>query len=75
MRKITSTSIVTLDVDGTEYPALVREKQRDFIKNRLPACGLPCGIPDREASRHRGPAILWRFPRCEGFQCGVRSQP
>jgi large subunit ribosomal protein L25 len=22
-------------VDGTEYPALVREKQRDYIKNRL----------------------------------------
>lgn len=33
--KITSSSLVTLDVDGTEYPALVREKQRDFIKNRL----------------------------------------
>jgi large subunit ribosomal protein L25 len=26
---------VTLNVDGTEYPALVREKQRDYIKNRL----------------------------------------
>jgi large subunit ribosomal protein L25 len=26
---------VTIDVDGTEYSALVREKQRDFIKNRL----------------------------------------
>lgn len=35
LAKITSSSIVTLDVDGTEYPALVREKQRDFIKNRL----------------------------------------
>jgi len=33
--KITSSSIVTLDVDGTEYPALVREKQRDYIKNTL----------------------------------------
>ena len=33
--KISSSSIVTLDVDGQEYYALVREKQRDFIKNRL----------------------------------------
>ncbi len=33
--KITSSSLVTLDVDGKQYPALVREKQRDYIKNRL----------------------------------------
>ena len=33
--RITSSSLVTIDVDGTEYPALVREKQRDYIKNRL----------------------------------------
>ncbi|HEX2998454.1 MAG TPA: 50S ribosomal protein L25 [Anaerolineales bacterium] len=33
--KLTSSSLVTIEVDGTEYPALVREKQRDFIKNRL----------------------------------------
>ncbi len=33
--KITSSSLVTIQLDGTEYPALVREKQRDFIKNRL----------------------------------------
>jgi len=33
--RITSSSLVTLEVNGTEYPALVREKQRDFIKNRL----------------------------------------
>ncbi|MCC6300682.1 MAG: 50S ribosomal protein L25 [Anaerolineales bacterium] len=33
--KITSSSLVTLDVEGKQYPALVREKQRDFIKNRL----------------------------------------
>jgi len=33
--RITSSSLVTIDVNGTEYPALVREKQRDFIKNRL----------------------------------------
>jgi len=33
--KITSSSLVTIDVDGMEYPALVREKQRDYIKNRL----------------------------------------
>src|SRR5512133_3726496 len=33
--KLTSSSLVTINVDGTEYPALVREKQRDYIKNRL----------------------------------------
>jgi large subunit ribosomal protein L25 len=33
--KLTLSSLVTIDVDGTEYPALVREKQRDYIKNRL----------------------------------------
>ena len=35
LMKISSSSIVTLDVEGTEYPALVREKQRDYIKNIL----------------------------------------
>jgi large subunit ribosomal protein L25 len=35
LMKISSSSIVTLDVEGTEYPALVREKQRDYIKNVL----------------------------------------
>ena len=33
--KLTSSSLVTIAVDGTEYPTLVREKQRDYIKNRL----------------------------------------
>ena len=33
--KLTSSSLVTISIDGTEYPALVREKQRDYIKNRL----------------------------------------
>jgi large subunit ribosomal protein L25 len=33
--KLTSSSLVTINVDGTEYPSLVREKQRDYIKNRL----------------------------------------
>ena len=35
LAKLTSSSIVTLNVDGIEYPALVREKQRNFIKNTL----------------------------------------
>ncbi len=30
---LTSSSLVTIDLDGQEYPALVREKQRDFMKN------------------------------------------
>src|SRR5829696_3860260 len=33
--KLTPSSIVTINVDGTEYATLVREKQRDYIKNRL----------------------------------------
>ncbi len=35
LAKLGSSSLVTISVDGTEYPALVREKQRDYIKNRL----------------------------------------
>lgn len=33
--KLTSSSLVTIDLEGKEYPALVREKQRDFIKGDL----------------------------------------
>ena len=33
--KLTSSSLVTIDVDGTEYAALVREKQRNYIKGVL----------------------------------------
>jgi large subunit ribosomal protein L25 len=33
--RLTSSSLVTIELDGTEYPTLVREKQRDYIKNRL----------------------------------------
>jgi len=32
---LTSSSLVMVDLDGIEYPALVREKQRDYLKNRL----------------------------------------
>jgi large subunit ribosomal protein L25 len=32
---LTSSSLVMVDLDGQEYPALVREKQKDYIKNRL----------------------------------------
>ncbi len=32
---LTSSSLVTIDLDGKQYLAQVREKQRDFIKNRL----------------------------------------
>jgi large subunit ribosomal protein L25 len=35
LAKTSSSSLVTIELDGTEYPALVREKQKDFIKNRL----------------------------------------
>ena len=33
--RLTSSSLVTIDLEGTEHLALVREKQRDYIKNRL----------------------------------------
>src|SRR5687768_8592206 len=33
--RLTSSSLVTIDLDGKEFPTLVREKQRDYIKNRL----------------------------------------
>lgn len=33
--RLTPSSLVTIKLDGTEYPTLVREKQRDYIKNRL----------------------------------------
>jgi large subunit ribosomal protein L25 len=32
---LTSSSLVMIDLDGQEYPALVREKQRDHLKNVL----------------------------------------
>jgi len=32
---LTSSSLLTIDLDGKQYLAQVREKQRDFIKNRL----------------------------------------
>jgi large subunit ribosomal protein L25 len=35
LSKLTSSSLVTINVDGKEYPALVREKQRNFIKGTL----------------------------------------
>ena len=31
----TSSSVITINLDGTEYAALVREKQRDYLKNRF----------------------------------------
>jgi large subunit ribosomal protein L25 len=33
--KVSSSSLVMIDLDGKEIPTLIREKQRDFIKNRL----------------------------------------
>jgi large subunit ribosomal protein L25 len=35
LAKLTSSSLVTINVEGVEHIALVREKQRDYIKNRL----------------------------------------
>lgn len=33
--KVTSSTLVTIDVEGTQYAALVREKQRNYIKGNL----------------------------------------
>ena len=35
LSKIGSSSLVTIDVDGKEYPTLVRERQRNYIKGSL----------------------------------------
>jgi large subunit ribosomal protein L25 len=35
LSKVSSSSLVTIDLDGKEIPTLIREKQRDYIKNRL----------------------------------------
>jgi large subunit ribosomal protein L25 len=35
LSKLTSSSLVMVELDGTEYPSLVRQKQRDPLKNRL----------------------------------------
>ncbi|MBL8099813.1 MAG: 50S ribosomal protein L25 [Anaerolineales bacterium] len=35
MTKLTSSSLVTINLDGKDYPALVRDRQRDYIKGVL----------------------------------------
>ncbi|MFA4902069.1 MAG: 50S ribosomal protein L25 [Desulfobaccales bacterium] len=35
LSRLTSSSLLTIDLDGKEFLAQVREKQRDYIKNRL----------------------------------------
>jgi large subunit ribosomal protein L25 len=35
LTKVGSSTLITVDVDGQEYPALVRERQRDYIKGTL----------------------------------------
>jgi large subunit ribosomal protein L25 len=35
MNKMTSSTLVTIQLDGKEYPALVRERQRNYIKGNL----------------------------------------
>lgn len=35
LAKATSSSLITIELNGEEYATLVREKQRDFIKNSL----------------------------------------
>src|SRR5512142_2904220 len=35
LSKVGSSTLISIDVDGKEFPALVRERQRDYIKDRL----------------------------------------
>lgn len=35
LSKVSSSSLVTIDVEGKEYPVLVRERQRNYIKGTL----------------------------------------
>jgi large subunit ribosomal protein L25 len=35
LNKLTSSSLVTIELDGKEYPTLVRERQRNYIKGNL----------------------------------------
>jgi large subunit ribosomal protein L25 len=35
LSKVTSSSLVTIELDGKEYPTLVRERQRNYIKGIL----------------------------------------
>jgi large subunit ribosomal protein L25 len=35
LSRVSSSTLITINVEGTEYPTLVREKQRDFIRNVL----------------------------------------
>ena len=35
LAKATSSSLITIELDGQEYPTLVREKQLDFIRNSI----------------------------------------
>jgi large subunit ribosomal protein L25 len=35
LSKVGSSSLITVDVDGKQYPALVRERQRNYIKGTL----------------------------------------
>lgn len=35
LSKVGSSTLVTIDVDGKEYPSLVRERQRNYVKGNL----------------------------------------
>lgn len=35
MTKLTASSLVTIELDGKQYPTLVRDRQRDYIKGNL----------------------------------------
>lgn len=42
LSKLSSSSLVMIDLDGKEYPTLVRERQRNFIKGMPLVYRFPC---------------------------------
>ena len=54
LAKASSSTLVTIELEGVQYPTLVREKQLDFIRNSLISCGFPGCIHDRKTDRQCG---------------------
>ena len=72
---VTSSSLMMIDLDGTEYPALVREKQRDYLKNRLVHVDFQVISMTREG-HHQGWHRADRHgPGGQGVQCRHRHRP
>ena len=62
LAELTASSIVTINLDGVENAALVREKQRDFIKGMLRHVDFP------EANENASIFGFWDKEKFDGFQ-------